>query len=80
MYSFNNSKQRRKALSCIQRPISIIKRITSKHHRDFCCLNSFHSFATENKLQSHKRLSENNNFYNIIIPSEEPKILEFNQY
>ena len=30
-------------------------RITSKHQGDFYCLNCFHSFATENKLQSHIR-------------------------
>ena len=33
-----------------------LKGITSKHHGDFYCLNWFHSFATENKLQSHKSM------------------------
>ena len=38
------------------------------------------SFAAENKLQSLKRVSENKQLCNIIIPSEDTKILIFNQY
>ena len=41
---------------------------------------SFHSFATENKLQSHKRVCGKKDFFNIIMPSEDTKILKFNQY
>ena len=40
----------------------------------------FHSFATENKLQLHKSVCENKDFCNIIMPSEDTEILEFNQY
>ena len=57
----------------------LLRRMTSKHHGDFYCLNCFHSFATENKLQSHKRVCEKKDYCNIIIPSEDNKILEFNQ-
>ena len=56
------------ALSCSQKTICI--------NDDFYCLNCFHSFATKNKLQLHKRVCENKDFCNIIMPS----ILEFNQY
>ena len=35
---------------------------TSKDHGDFYCLNCVHSFAKENKLQSHKRVCENRDF------------------
>ena len=59
---------------------ALLKEIADKHHGDFYCLNWFHSFATENKLQSHKRLCENKDFCSIIMPSENTKILEFNQY
>ena len=31
-------------------------------------------------LQSHKRVCENKDFCNIIMPPEDTKILEFNQY
>ena len=59
---------------------ALLKEIADKHHGDFYCLNWFHSFATENKLQSHKRLCENEDFCSIIMPSENTKILEFHQY
>ena len=37
-------------------------------------------FAKENKPESDKKVCENENFGNVVIPSEGPKILEFNQY
>ena len=45
------------ALSCSKNTILsiLLKRITSKHHGDFYCLNSLHSFRTENKLNSHEK-------------------------
>ena len=54
--------------------------MTSKHCGDFYGLNSLNSFRTKNKLESQKRLYENKDFCNIIMPSEDTKILEFNQY
>ena len=47
---------------------ALLRGITSKHHDDFYCLNYFHSFTTENILQSCKRVCENKNFlqhYNV---------------
>ena len=41
--------------------------------------NCFHSFATENKLQLHKRVYENKDFCDIIMPFEDTKILKFNR-
>ena len=38
--------------------MNIIKGITSKHHSDFYFLNC-HSFATENKRESHEKVFEN---------------------
>ena len=35
---------------------SLLKGVNFKGHGDFYCLNCFHSFATENKLKSHKRV------------------------
>ena len=52
---------------------------TSKNNRDFYCLNCLHSFRAKNKLELHKKLCENRNFYNVVMPSEDTKILEFNQ-
>ena len=41
---------------------------------------AFILFAIQNKGESHKKVSENKKFCNIVIPSEDTKILEFNQY
>ena len=57
---------------------ALLRGITSKHHGDFYCLNCFDSFATENKFHWHKRVCENKDFCNIIMPSADTKILEFN--
>ena len=59
---------------------ALLRGITSKHQGDFCCLDSLHFFRTKCNFESHKKLSENKDVYNIVIPSEETKILEFNQY
>ena len=59
---------------------TLLRRITSKHHGDFYCLNCLHSCRTENKLKSHKKRCRNKDFCWIVIPSEEENILQFNQY
>ena len=61
-------------LSCCQKTVSIIK----GNHGDFHCLNCLHSYVTEKKLESHKKVCEKN-FCNVIMPSEDTIILEFNQ-
>ena len=59
---------------------ALLRGITSKHNGNFYCLNCLHSFRTKNKPESHKRACENKDFCNIIMSSENNKILEFNQY
>ena len=59
---------------------ALLREVTSKHHGDFHCLNCLHSFAREKKLESHKKVCENKDFYDVIVTSEDIKILEFNQY
>ena len=54
--------------------------LTSKENGDFYCLNCLHSFRTKSKLESHKKISENKDFRNIINHSADLKMLEFNQY
>ena len=43
-------------------------------------MNCLHSFKTKDKLKSHIRVCENKDFSNVVIPSEDTKIFEFNQY
>ena len=59
--------------------ISSIKSKTSKDPGDFYCINCLHSFATEIKCKFHKKLCNNKYFCNIVILSEDTKILELNQ-
>ena len=59
---------------------ALLRGITSKHHGDFYCLNRLHSFATKNKLESHKEVCENKYFLNVIVLYKYTKILKFNQY
>ena len=73
------SEGRRWRYLAVKKLSTLLRGITSKHHGGFYCLNRFHSFATENKLQSHKRVCKNKDFGNIIMTSEDTKILEFNQ-
>ena len=41
----------------------------SKHHGEFYYLNRLNSFATENKCKSHKKICENKDLCNVVIPS-----------
>ena len=59
---------------------ALLKEITSKHHGEIYFLNCLHFFRAEYKLQLHKKVCENKDFRNIIMLSEDTKILQFNQY
>ena len=73
----SNGRKRHCHYVAVKKLPAFLRGIFSKHHDDFFCLNYFHSFATENKHQSHKRVCENKDFCNIIMPSEETKIIEY---
>ena len=59
---------------------ALLKGISSKNNGDFYCLICLHSFVTKNKLESHKKENENNDLCNVLMPSEDNKILKFNPY
>ena len=40
----------------------------------------YRRFRTKSKLESHKKVCENKDFCNVIMPSEDTKTLEFNKY
>ena len=56
----------------------LLKGITSNHNGDYYCLNYFHSYRTENKLNVHKRICENNEYCNIEMPSPN-NLIKYNQ-
>ena len=45
---------------------------------DSYCLNCLYPFRTKNKFKLYKRACENKDFCNLIMPSEDSKILEVN--
>ena len=59
---------------------ALLRGITSKYYVGFYCLNCSHSFATENKHESHKKVFEDKDFCNVVMSFKDAKILEFNQY
>ena len=63
--------------SCSKKTISIIKRNKLKSNDDFYCLSCLQSFRTKSLL---KKASEIKNFCNVVMFSEDTKILEFHQY
>ena len=63
-------------LSCSKKLSPLSRGITSKND-DFYSLNSFKS---KGNLESHQKVCENEEFSNVVVPSEDTKILEFNQY
>ena len=64
---------------CWSKKTILLRGITFKRHCGFYCLNCLHSFKTENKRESHKKICENKDFCNVVMPSEDSKILKFNQ-
>ena len=64
----------------VKKPSALWRGITAKHYGDFYRINCLHSFATENKHESLKKVCENKDFCNVIMPSEDTKVLTFNQY
>ena len=63
-----------------KKTVSIIKNGDIYNNGDFYCLNCLHSFRTKNKFESHKKVYENKDFCNDVMPSEDTKILKFSQY
>ena len=43
------------ALLVVKNLSGLLRGITSNHKEDFYCLNCFHSYSTENKLEAHKK-------------------------
>ena len=75
----SNRKKKRHNLA-VKTISTLLRGITSKNNGDFYCVNCLHCFRTKNKLESHKRVCETKNICNVTMPSEDTKMLEFNQY
>ena len=58
---------------------SLFRRITWKNYSGFYCLNWLNFFRTKNKLELLKKVCGNKDFCNIVMSSEDTKILGFNK-
>ena len=56
----------------------LLRRITSNHKEDFYCLNCFHSYRTENKLEAHKKICENHDYCHVEMPTKDNNIIKYN--
>ena len=56
----------------------LLSGITSNHKEDFHCLNCFHSYRTENKLEAHKKICENHDYCHAEMPTKNNNIIKYN--
>ena len=56
----------------------LLRGITSTHKGDFYCLNCFHSYRTENKLEAHKKIYENHDYCYVEMPTKNINIIKYN--
>ena len=56
----------------------LLRGITSNHKEDFYCLNCFHSYRTENKLEAHKKICENHDYCHVEMPTKNNNIIKYN--
>ena len=66
-------------LFCSKKAIANVKEYNIKSNGDFYCLNCLHSFKPKYKLLI-KKVCENKDFFDLVMPFEDTKILEFNKY
>ena len=55
----------------------LLRGITSNHKEDFYCLNCFHSYSTENKLEAHQKICENDDYCCVEMPTKN-NIIKYN--
>ena len=70
----NKEKERRNYLA-VKKSFSLLRGITSNHHGDLHCLNSFIPLEQKNRLKSHEKLCKTKDFCGTVKPSEKDKML-----
>ena len=56
----------------------LLRGITSTHKEYFYCLNYFHSYRTESKLEAHKKICKNHDYCHVEMPNENNNIIKYN--
>ena len=76
-YFSNDSKQKKWNYLAVEKQVALLRGITSKHDSDFYCPNCLLYFRTKNKLELHKSVCRNKDFYSVIMSPEDTEILEY---
>ena len=53
--------------------------VTSNHKEDYYCLNCFHSYRRKNKLDAHKKVCENHEYFHNEMPNKDNNKIKYNQ-
>ena len=53
--------------------------VTGNKNGDFYCLNYFHAYRTESKLEKLKKICENHDYCHVEMPNEDNKIIKYDQ-
>ena len=64
--------------SVVKNLSGLLRGITSNNKEDFYCLNCFHSYSTENKLEAHKKICENHDYCHVEMPTKNNNIIKCN--
>ena len=72
------NEKRKKWFSLAKTSFSALLRgLISNHNGNFCCLNCFHSYSTEKRLEKHGRECDDHDDCDVQMPNEDNKILEY---
>ena len=65
--------------TAVKRLSGLLRGVAGNNNGDFYCLNCFHAYRTENKLEKHKKICENHDYCHVEMPNEDNKIIKYNQ-
>ena len=65
--------------TALTRLSGLLRGVTGNNNGDSYCLNCFHAYRTENKLEKHKKICENHDYGHVEMPNEDNKIIKYNQ-
>ena len=65
--------------TAVKRLSGLLRGVTGNNNGDFYCLNCFHAYTTETKLEKHKKICENYDYCHVEMPNEDNKIIKCNQ-
>ena len=65
--------------TAVTRLSELLRGVTGNNNGDFYCLNCFHAYRTRDKLEKHKKICENRDYFHVEMLNEDNKIIKYNQ-